>query len=396
MSISVDNLKNNIDALGEAFHEFKQTHTQKIQEMQQTKRPDPLHEEKLQRIEAHMQKIEKNLSTKKTDSGSIPRLSLKGEEGGQFSAYLRQGDTQWEKKFHPGTEEDGGVLLPQDLQHTLTDQIHEDSVMRQHAKVVEISSRSLSFIRTQRGQNFDVKWLADKDTVEDAASPKLEKIDIALKTMYSNIPLHPHLLSDTQFPVESWIFDHATKKMLDLEESSFIHGDGNTTPYGIFKESFKENEEHPDHITFYKTGAEAGIDKADVLYTLASSLKSAYRKNAVWMMSPNAWAAIRRLKSHEGYHVWQPPLLSEKNPKLLGHDVVIHPHLSALNQEGDSEYGALLGDFSQAYVIVNKPSPFSILRDEYSKKPFIQLFIRRCVGGKLVDNHAVKALKFAK
>src|SRR5690606_31510922 len=63
----------------------------------------------------------------------------------------------------------------------------------------------------------------------------------------------------------------------------------------------------------------------------------------------------------------------------------------------DIEAGATpvaFGDFNSGYLI-NDRVGIKLLRDPYSKKPFVQFYTTKRVGGGLLDSNAIKLLRIA-
>jgi HK97 family phage major capsid protein len=76
---------------------------------------------------------------------------------------------------------------------------------------------------------------------------------------------------------------------------------------------------------------------------------------------------------------------------LLGHPVLIDeemPNVAA------GAFPIAFGDFSQAYLIVERPG-MRLLRDPYSSKPHVLLYSYSRVGGSVSNFEAVKLLRIA-
>ena len=73
---------------------------------------------------------------------------------------------------------------------------------------------------------------------------------------------------------------------------------------------------------------------------------------------------------------------------MLGYPLYIAEDMPALATDG---VGALFGDFSQGYKIVDR-SGLTIQRDAVTKIGWIRYYVRRRIGGALVNPEAVKVL----
>lgn len=123
------------------------------------------------------------------------------------------------------------------------------------------------------------------------------------------IKVSEELLNDSVFDLESYISREFARRIGAKEEEAFFTGDGSGKPLGILASS---------------GGAETGITAAsataitaDELIDLFYSLKSPYRRNAVWVLNDSTIKAIRKLKDSNGQYLWQPSLTAGTPDTIL-------------------------------------------------------------------------------
>ena len=99
-------------------------------------------------------------------------------------------------------------------------------------------------------------------------------------------------------------------------------GDGGGKPTGIFAAT---------------GGAQTGITAAsstaitaDELIDLFYSLKSPYRRKAVWVMNDSTVKAIRKLKDNQGQYLWQPSLTAGTPDTILNRPVYTSSYVPAI------------------------------------------------------------------
>lgn len=107
------------------------------------------------------------------------------------------------------------------------------------------------------------------------------------------------LLQDNMFNLESYISSEFARPFGVAEEEAFCTGTGVGHPTGIFTEN----------------GGEVGLTltsttniTCDNIIELVHSLKSPYRRNAVFLMNDATISMIRKLKDTNGAYLWQPSL----------------------------------------------------------------------------------------
>ena len=98
--------------------------------------------------------------------------------------------------------------------------------------------------------------------------------------------------------MESYIAKEFARRIGAKEEEAFFTGDGSGKPLGVLAAT---------------GGAETGVTSAsstaitaDELMDLFYSLKSPYRKKAVWVLNDSTIKAVRKLKDSTGQYLWQP------------------------------------------------------------------------------------------
>ena len=79
------------------------------------------------------------------------------------------------------------------------------------------------------------------------------------------------------------------------------------------------------------TAASATAITADELIDLFYSLKSPYRRNAVWVLNDSTIKAIRKLKDGSGQYLWQPSLTAGTPDTILGRPVRTSAYMPAID-----------------------------------------------------------------
>jgi hypothetical protein len=96
-----------------------------------------------------------------------------------------------------------------------------------------------------------------------------------------------------------------------LEEEAFVIGTGTDQPTGIFTANGGE-------VGVTATGTTVTVDN---LIDLVYSLKSPYRKNAVFLMKDITVSGIRKLKDSNGQYLWQPSVTAGTPDTILGRPI---------------------------------------------------------------------------
>lgn len=108
-------------------------------------------------------------------------------------------------------------------------------------------------------------------------------------------------------------------------------------------------------------------------------------------MNRNTIAAVRKLKDADGNPIWQPSLQAGQPSKLLDYPVI---EIAEMPDVAANALPIAFGDFKRGYMILDRKG-VSVLRDPYSKKPFVQFYTTKRVGGGVNNPEAMRLLKIA-
>ena len=195
------------------------------------------------------------------------------------------------------------------------------------------------------------------------------------------IKVSEELLNDSVFDLESYIAREFARRIGTKEEEAFFTGDGTGKPLGILAAS---------------GGAETGVTAAsatavtaDELMDLFYSLKSPYRKNAVWILNDSTIKAIRKLKDNNGQYLWQPSLVAGTPDTILGRPVKTSAYMPAIAAGAKT---IAFGDFSYYWIADRQGRSFKRLNELYAANGQVGFLGAQRVDGKMILPEAVKVL----
>lgn len=362
-------IRNEINKLNENINNYIQSNNKKIDE------------------------IQRNIVGKSMPlSGNVNDYNMKKD----FENYLRTGIDNFSKKSLTESDEHGALLLPQEVIDRISEKIKYLSPMRAISRIMTVSGNSVEMLVDEK--SMDAGWAGKDDTTRnETTTPHLRKITIPVYEIYARPKASKRLLDDAKIDVEQWLINKIAEKFAMLENQAFINGEGEDKPKGFLQyQTSTDAERDFEVLQIFYTGAKGKFqDKMtaiNLLIDMVCSLKPVYVKNAKWLMSRSALAAVRRLKNGDGVGIWQPSLAESMPSTLLGYPVIIDDDMPALDEESGSKSIAF-GDFSSGYQIIDRQE-LSVLRDPYSSKPFVEFYSTKRTGGAVVDFDAIKILGF--
>ena len=272
-----------------------------------------------------------------------------------------------------GVDADGGSLVPEEYDKRLIDVLEEENIMRRLATRITTSGEHKINIAATKPA---AAWIEEGgaltfgDATFDQILMDAHKLHVAIKVT-------EELLYDNAFHLESYILTQFGKALANAEEDSFLNGDGNGKPLGLFAEA------GGGHVA----NTVASI-KADDMIDLVYALKRPYRKKAGFIINDKNLAVIRKLKDGNQAYIWQPSYTAGEPDRILGYPV----YTSAFAPEDAISFG----DYSYYNIGDRGSRSFAELRELFAGNGMIGYVAKERVDGKLILPEAVQILKIGK
>lgn len=299
------------------------------------------------------------------------------------------------KAMYAGSDPAGGYFLPPPSVNSIVEKVRDNSVIRQLADGITISTNAIEGL-TDRDDAAS-GWVGETAARTATNTPTVGKDRIETAEMYAFPQLSQTLIDDAVIDVEGWMNGKVARSFTDLEMAGFATGNGVTQPRGLFSYTTAATADATrtwgvfEHVA---TGASADFNAtnpADYIIDLISKLKMGYLQNASFLMPRAVRAKIRKFKeATTNAYMWQPGLAKGVPDTLFGYPVYLDEFVPAL---AASSLSMAFGDLKRGYMVVDRQG-IRALRDPFTNKPYIGLYVTRRVGGAARDFDAVKFMKF--
>ena len=276
-----------------------------------------------------------------------------------------------------GTDSEGGYLVPDEYEHTLVQGLEEENVLRSLCTVIQTSSGDRkSPIVASHGT---ASWVDEEGTIPES-DDSFGQISIGAHKVATMIKVSDELLQDSVFNIENYIAYEFARRIGAAEEEAFITGDGSGKPTGLL------------HAT---NGAGTGVTTAgatiaaDEIFDLVHSIKSVYRKKAVFLLNDSTLKAIRKLKDGQGQYLWQPGIKEGQPDTLLNYKLVTSPFMPEI---AAGKKVILFGDFKSYWIADRQGRSFQRLNELFAVTGQIGFRATQRVDGRLILTEAMKCL----
>lgn len=397
-------LKQVIEDLGTTFQAFKAENDARLKEIEAKGHTDPLLAEKVEKINAEITSI----AAMKKQLEAIETVVARGEFPGgtrsskeveakakAFSALMRRGEqniTDIDIKAAASTlsDPDGGFTVPEEVDGMIDRVALSVSAMRRLCTVRSISTDTYKKLVGMGGATSG--WVQEKSERPETSTPTLVEIAINTKEIYAMPAATQTLLDDSSVNIGAWLADEVSIEFNEQESASFVTGDGVAKPKGIAAYPMVANANYAwGKVGFITSGHATLLNSTDRLIDLQHSLKPVYRNGSSFLTNDNTVAIIRKLKDTDGNYLWKPGITEGAPNTLFGKPVDVDDNIADV---AANAFAMFYGNFKRAYMIVDRIGT-RVLRDPYSKKPYILFYTTKRVGGGIVHYEAIKALKIA-
>lgn len=382
-----------VEGLQTAFGQFKAEHTKQLEEVKAGKSGAD-QEAKLEKINSALNGLQKEVEDAHTKIASAqmgaPGTGLRDKEyTDSFNAHMRKGDVQ--ATLNKGTAEEGGFLTPVEWDRTITGKLRDESPMRQLAQVQPTSKAGWSKLFNMGGTGSG--WVGETDARPETATPVLASLGFGHGEIYANPAATQQILDDAEINIEAWLASEVQAEFAEQEGLAFISGDGVKKPAGIltYVTGGANAAKHPfGAIKAVNSGAAADIS-SDATLDLIYGLPKKYRQGAQFLTNNLTIAKLRKLKDGDGNYLWQPSAQAGQPATFHGYGLAEDENMPDV---AANALPILFGDFKRGYLIIDRMG-VRVLRDPYTKKPYVLFYTTKRVGGGVQNPECLRALKVA-
>jgi len=278
-----------------------------------------------------------------------------------------------------GTDSEGGYLVPDEFERTLIQALEEENIFRQLAKIITAASGDKKIpVVASKGT---ASWVEEEGTIPES-DDAFGQVSLGVYKLATLIKISEELLNDSVFNLEQYIAKEFARRIGAKEEEAFFVGDGSGKPTGIFNAT---------------GGAGVGVTAVsstaitlDEIMDLFYSLKSPYRRNAVFVTHDATVKAIRKLKDGNGQYLWQPSITAGEPDTILSRPVKTSTYVPTI---GAAAKAMAFGDFSYYWVADRQGRSFQRLNELFAVTGQVGFKATQRVDGKLILPEAIKVLQ---
>lgn len=413
-------VKGAIKTVMTSFEEFKSANDERLKELEAKGASDPLLDEKLDKINAELDKFEgfsAKLEKQEKTAQALEELKAQfdrmetaiGRTGAGeaksdpqrvenwaravFSAFTNPANVSADqrksidevrdeyKALSLGTDTAGGYLAPVEMVREILKDVTETSPVRTLARVRNTSFKAIS--QPKRTGIPQGGWGTEGSSSTDGVGSTYGLIEIPTHVLRAYIDISNEMIEDSAYSMEEQIMEDGAEAFAYYEGLAFVNGDGVAQPEGFMQAS---------GVGTTNSGAATAVT-ADGLLSLKHAIKTAYTASANFVMNRTTLGSVRKLKDGSGQYLWIPGIAAGKPNTIDGDPYVELPDMP---NEGAGLKPVAYGDFRKAYTWVDRIA-MDMLRDPFTQAVTDQtrFHLRRRAGGQVVLAEAIRTLTCA-
>jgi len=417
-----------VSDLNKRFDEFKDTHSQEIAEIRKNGVADPLTVEKLEKLDRAVSdlattqdQIAAKMNRPQTGGSGVEDSEAAVNHKSAFNAWVRdpgnnelksalqaaEREAVAQKAVTVATAASGGYALPEEISRSINEKLLDVSPMRRVARVVQASTTDYKELVDVLGDGYG--WVGEGDTRSETDTPSLAEVAPSFGTIYAYPKASEESLNDLFFNVQEWLIRRSVNSFAKGEGIAFISGNGTKKPTGFLNGTPEDTDDDGvsparafGTLQYKPTGNASGFGSfsntspehypSDVFIDTVYSLKAGYRGNASWMMNKATLGTVRKFRDADGAYIWQPGLTAGQPSQILGFNVVEAEDMPDI---GANAFPVAFGDFMEGYLICDLVGLRMTIDDSITTPGQCKFYLRKRVGGKLLNDDAIKVIKIA-
>lgn len=394
-------IKAAIDGVNRAFEEFKAEHTKEIKDIK-AGLGDVVQTEKVDRINEQLGVMSAAIDdlNVKMALGNVPGKEGENETAemkeykADFNEWVRTGEGEGKIRsanktgvmasMSVGSNPDGGYTAPVEWDRQITDKLAIVSPMRRFASIQNVRGQGFKHLYNLHGAGSG--WVGETDARPETGTPQFAEYSFKFGEIYANPGVTQILLEDSEIDIAAYLAGEVDLQFAQQEGVAFLSGDGVNKPKGVLmydataEGALPAGEKHPLGPVLEVNTGDAAKLTADGLIDLVYAIPSErITPSSAFYLNRKTHSVVRKMKDGQGNYLWQPPYQAGQPAQILGYAA---NELSGMPDVAAGTIPVIFGDMAQGYRIFDRLG-VQVLRDPYTKKPYVLFYTRKRVGGGL-------------
>lgn len=252
------------------------------------------------------------------------------------------------KAMTEGTPGQGGYLVRPQVERQIVQAKELDNVLRGLCSKLNVNTNSIQL--DQIALSTLAGWVAELAQKPETTAMTLATVTASVFTAAGLATVSNQLLADSDPAVDQLVTTDLAKRLVALEETAFINGDGNGKPLGIL---------NTPGIGATPLTSTAVIDLLDAILDAVADVETDHGSPSAILMHPRTWTRILKSRDTQGAYYIAPasgpqdPRTGQRGPvkTLWGYPIVTSNRVPTNLGAGTNESRVIVGDFREALIL---------------------------------------------
>lgn len=277
------------------------------------------------------------------------------------------------------TMANNGAIVPTSIANKIIKKVKDISPILSRATVYYMTGE-LKVPVYGASSGHDVKVAYSDDFTElTADAGKFTSVDLKGYLVGALTLIGRKLKTNAMFNVTDFIVNYMAEEIAAFLEGELLNG---TT----------SKMEGALSTTNEKTAAAVAAITADELIDLQAQVKQAFQSDACWIMHPETFTAVKKLKDGQNRYLLQDDFTGEFPYRVLGKPVFVSDNMPKIATGAKT---VLYGDMSGLSVKIAEQLEIEVLREKYATQHAIGVVAWMEVDSKVTDSQRMAVLKMA-
>lgn len=246
-----------------------------------------------------------------------------------------------------------GAIIPTSIATRIIKAIKDVSPILQLATVYHVNGTLMVPVWGDAdGHNVTVGY-QEEFTEITADAGKFTSVELGGYLAAALVLIGRSIETNAAFNVTDFIVSLIAEEIAEWIEGELLNGSGNKAATGALS------------CTNTLTAASTTAITADELITLQAKVKQSYQRNAVWIMHPDTYTAIKKLKDNSGRYLLQGDISSAFPYQVLSKPVYLSDNMPKV---GSGAKSVLYGDPKGLSVNIRENLSIQVLREQYATR----------------------------
>jgi HK97 family phage major capsid protein len=392
----MNKLAETIGKIGENFEAFKQVNDNRVDHIS----------DRVENLEAKLDRPHGRLESSNYDDTAIEHKErfvawIRDPNGHAQKLALAEAEGELAKKAVTiGSSGAGGYAVPAIIADQIESRVNQQNPWRSLVRTVQVGSSSYTHLVSKNAAGYG--WVGESDSRSETDTSELIECAPTFGTIYAYPKASEESMQDIFFDVGAWLVEEIADGFSAGEANSIWSGNGSNKPSGLINTtpSVSGDASSPERavtaLQYLPLGGYTSPESItiDTLIDLAYSPKEQYLMgpSVAWVMRRSTAAVVRKLKDSDGSYHWQPATQAGQPDTLLGYPVWL---TDSVDTATTNAFPIAFGNFFRAYLFTVRNDMRITVDDNITTPGQVKFYARRRVGGKVLNNEAVRLLKFA-